>query len=191
MRSRLCVSTLQAGTFAHGRRFVGRFDRTANPDSRSARRTREEISEGELTVENDRIARVARRLALGLPRRTAIALFLGASPLPWLAGPFDADAARQERRDGEPGPQPPKCSKLNGKCFVSGDCCGPGTRCKKAGRNKCRCKRDRSPCAGICCPVGQSCCGRCADLQVDPDNCGACFIACGTDETCVAGICTS
>lgn len=139
----------------------------------------------------DRIERVVRRVTSGLSRRTVIAVLLSAAPFARLALPRDADAGLPKRRNGEPGPRPPKCSKLNGKCFVNGDCCGPGTRCKKAGRNTCRCKKGRAACAGFCFPIGQGCRGRCADLQIDPDNRGACFTACGADETCVAGSCTS
>jgi hypothetical protein len=103
-----------------------------------------------------------------------------------------ARARPQQKQNGDPLPVPPKCSKLNGKCAFNGDCCGTGTRCKRIGNSrKCRCKVGRSPCAGNCCPIGGSCCGRCADLQSDVDHCGACFTACAADETCIAGVCTA
>jgi hypothetical protein len=41
------------------------------------------------------------------------------------------------------------------------------------------------------CPAGQqTCAGRCADLQTDRANCGACGVACPTGEVCSAGVCT-
>jgi hypothetical protein len=149
-------------------------------------------------VDNDLFERIMRRVTAALPRRKVAAVIFSATPLLWLARSRDARAgretARPSRRDGEPGPQPvpPKCSKLDGECFVNRDCCGPGTRCQNmAGSRKCRCRLGRVACAGICCPVGQACCGRCANLQTDPNNCGACFTVCATDETCVAGSCTA
>lgn len=167
-----------------------RIDMATGPSSKRAWRAHGEHSRGTAIMDNDRIARITRRFTSGLPRRTAIAMAFGASSLPWLAASRDGEAKRRKRRNRGPGPDDP-CSKLGGKCAFNGDCCGPRTRCKKAGNGKCRCKRDSVPCAGICCPTGQACCGRCADLQTDADNCGACFAACGADETCVAGSCTS
>lgn len=132
-----------------------------------------------------------RSFATSASRRGAFAGFIVGLIAPLLRQP-SAIALPQQRQDGDPLPVPPKCSKLNGKCLFSGDCCGPGTRCKKVGnRRKCRCKQDRSPCAGICCPAGQACCGRCADLQTDANNCGACFTPCAADESCIGGVCTA
>jgi hypothetical protein len=147
-------------------------------------------------MDNDCIERIMRRVTAALPRRKVAAVLLSASPLIRLAAPHDARAERKtahlSRRDGAPGPQPvpPKCAKLGGECFVNSDCCASGARCKKAGRNTCVCKADRAKCGPICCAVGKTCCDLCADLQTDPNNCGACFTVCATDETCVAGSCT-
>ena len=131
-----------------------------------------------------------RILATSDMRRRAFLGAIAGLVAPLLRG-LAAGAATPLRQNGDPLPVPPKCSKLNGKCLFNGDCCGPGTRCKKVGnRRKCRCQQGRSPCAGICCPTGLACCGRCTDLQTDTDNCGACFTACAVGQTCVAGICT-
>jgi hypothetical protein len=144
-------------------------------------------------VKDDRIERIVRRFT-EVPRRKAIAVLLSALPFSLLAVPPDVDAGRRKKhkntRNGAPG-LINHCSKLGGKCAFNGDCCGPGTRCRKFGNGKCRCKVNRAACAGICCRPGQACCGRCADLQTDAGNCGACFTNCGEDETCVAGVCTS
>jgi hypothetical protein len=46
---------------------------------------------------------------------------------------------------------------------------------------------------GVCiCPTGESLCGQsCADLQTDPDNCGACTIECDPRvRSCQSGACT-
>ena len=112
-----------------------------------------------------------------LGRRPVAVMLLGAALRPLRAIPREATAGQQQKpvpRAGGPGPVE-HCSKLGGRCAVNRDCCGPGTRCKQVGNGKCRCKANRAPCAGICCPVGQACCGRCADLQTDTNNCGACF----------------
>jgi hypothetical protein len=138
---------------------------------------------GVVITDTPRGERPLRRRLTTLGRRTLVSTLLGAVVLP-------LRALRRAAGAGEPGPADP-CHKLGGKCAVNSDCCGPGTRCKKVGNGKCRCKRDRAPCAGICCPVGQGCCGRCADLQTDTNHCGACFTVCGADLTCVAGSCTS
>lgn len=145
-------------------------------------------------MENDRIERIRRRVTAALPRRKVATALLSVSLLKWLA-PRDARAGRETahlaRQDGEPGPAPPKCSKLGGECFVNSDCCEAGARCKRAGRNTCVCKAGRAKCGPICCAAGRSCCDICADLQTDPNNCGACFTVCATNETCVAGSCTA
>lgn len=135
-----------------------------------------------VTADAPRGERPLRRMLTTLGRRTVVSTLLGALVLP-------LRAMRRAARAGEPGPVDP-CFKLGGKCAVNSDCCGPGTRCKQGGNGECRCKKQRTPCAGICCPVGQACCGRCTDLQTDTNHCGACFVACGADQTCVAGSCT-
>jgi hypothetical protein len=139
-------------------------------------------SEGVVITNSPRSERPLRRMLATLGRRTLVSTLLGALVLP-------LRAMRRVATAGEPGPVDP-CFKLGGKCAVNSDCCGPGTRCKKVGNGECRCKKQRIPCAGICCPVGQACCGRCADLQTDTNHCGACFTVCGADQTCVAGSCT-
>jgi hypothetical protein len=84
------------------------------------------------------------------------------------------------------------CSKPGGKCVINADCCGPGAKCKNlADIGECTCRANRVACAGICCPPGQACCGRCADLLTDPNNCGACFTICDDGEHCVGGACTA
>jgi hypothetical protein len=126
-------------------------------------------------------------------RRTVVGTLLGAVLLSLRAIPREATARQRQQAATlaeEPGPVPPKCAKLGQKCFSSGDCCGPGTRCKRAGRNQCRCQANRAKCGPVCCPTGQACCDQCADLQIDTNNCGACFTVCGADETCGAGTCT-
>jgi hypothetical protein len=147
---------------------------------------------GAVAGDTTRGARPLRHVLATLGRRTVIGTLLGVV-LPRRAIFRDAtagDAPARERQAGGPGPVE-QCSKLGGRCAVNGDCCGPGTRCKRGGNGECRCKKRRTPCAGICCPVGQACCGRCTDLQTDANNCGACFVVCGTDQTCAAGTCTT
>lgn len=48
-----------------------------------------------------------------------------------------------------------------------------------------------SPDSGLSgCALGQTeCSGQCADTQVDPDHCGDCDTACGSDKFCVRGAC--
>ena len=135
-----------------------------------------------VTRDATRSERRLRQMLTTLGRRTAVSTLLGGMVLP-------LGAMRRAANAGEPGPVDP-CFKLGGKCAVNSDCCGPGTRCKRGGNGECRCKKQRTPCAEICCPVGQACCGRCADLQSDTNHCGACFTVCGADQTCVAGSCT-
>jgi hypothetical protein len=43
----------------------------------------------------------------------------------------------------------------------------------------------------IVCPAGQRACGgTCAEVALDPINCGACGVVCGAGEACQAGACT-
>jgi hypothetical protein len=139
---------------------------------------------GVMDVATTRNTRSFRQVRSTLGRRTLVSTLLGALVLP-------LRAMRRAATAGEPGPVPPKCSKLGGTCFVNSDCCGPGTRCKRAGRNQCRCQANRAKCGPVCCPIGQACCDQCADLQTDANNCGTCFTVCGADQTCIAGSCTS
>lgn len=44
--------------------------------------------------------------------------------------------------------------------------------------------------AETACDSGNAMAYACVDLETDPSNCGVCGQACGTDETCVAGVCT-
>ena len=62
-------------------------------------------------------------------------------------------------------------------CDETGRCCPPAAPCFKDAE----------------CPVGApTCCNaRCVDTDTDPLNCGGCFAACFTDETCIEGECVS
>jgi Glycosyl hydrolase family 12 len=43
---------------------------------------------------------------------------------------------------------------------------------------------------GVTCASGQKACSQgCTNVQTDPQNCGACGTACGTGQTCSAGVC--
>lgn len=79
------------------------------------------------------------------------------------------------------------CNETTLTCWVDpnqvGDSCGqPGQVCQ--GDGSCACSVTPNTCQG------ESCCGSaCADLQSDPEHCGACGTVCGTGHICQGGVC--
>lgn len=78
---------------------------------------------------------------------------------------------------------PQQCA--SGFC-VGGDCC----------ESACTAPHATGTCAGgactLTCNTGFTACnGNCVDTQTDTNNCGRCGHACGTDETCQQGACTT
>jgi hypothetical protein len=73
-------------------------------------------------------------------------------------------------------------------CLVS---CGPDQLCSGETCLSAVCPYvDPSPCASIFGTVGVCCPDRaCADLTIDPGNCGRCGVACLPGQVCVAGVC--
>ncbi|MDI7267465.1 MAG: hypothetical protein QME96_05680 [Myxococcota bacterium] len=72
------------------------------------------------------------------------------------------------------------CGFCDNRCEMPlANACGPGP----AG-GRCMCGSSSA------CRTGQQCCvERCANVSVDPANCGDCGRACGPGETCRAGVC--
>jgi hypothetical protein len=61
----------------------------------------------------------------------------------------------------------------------AGSACGSGSVCDGSGACALTCQSGLSDCSGTC-----------TDTDFDPNNCGACGSACGTDEACDIGLCT-
>jgi hypothetical protein len=85
----------------------------------------------------------------------------------------------------------------SGQRFCQGSCI-PGTHCctdDECDGNQTCCQGSCIPgthcCADDDCDGDQTCCpdGRCANLQTDAVNCGACGATCPVNETCSAGTC--
>ena len=148
-------------------------------------------------MDNDRIERILRRVTAALPRRKVAAVLFSATPLLWLAGLVTrALGARRRTCRGETESlglnRPSQMLEAGRGVLRQQRLLRVPVLDARTGRrrNTCRCRPTASKCGPICCAVGKACCDRCADLQTDPNNCGACFTACATDETCVAGSCT-
>jgi hypothetical protein len=78
------------------------------------------------------------------------------------------------------------CNTTSRVCVCGGTSCAPGEACDKVqGNSRCRCNGSTN------CPSGQSCCpsGGCANLSSDASNCGACGNKCGSEQSCVGGVC--
>jgi hypothetical protein len=73
-------------------------------------------------------------------------------------------------------------------CLVS---CGPEQLCSGASCLSAVCPYVVPiPCASVYGTVGMCCPDRaCADLTIDPANCGQCGVACSASQACVAGVC--
>ena len=104
-----------------------------------------------------------RFLTTGRSRRGTLAVLAGAVPL--RGGAREAQAA---------------CKKVGRKCDKNMDCC-QGAKCKGGRRGRCRCKSGWEECDGD---------GRCANLDNDLNNCGACGTACLFPDACCDGVCS-
>lgn len=108
---------------------------------------------------------LTRQLAMRQPRRTTIALAVGALATVLAGRNRDAQAS---------------CKKVGKTCDKNKDCCD-GAQCKK---DKCKCK----------CKNGFTKCGKkCYDLDKDEKHCGSCNIQCAEDdgEICDNGQCVN
>jgi hypothetical protein len=85
----------------------------------------------------------------------------------------------------------PDCDgKVCGDDGCTGTCepgCPADSTCTDGG-TICLC--DFVTCDSACCPAGESCCDDgCANLESNPNHCGACGNACGADQVCQGGVC--
>lgn len=89
----------------------------------------------------------------------------------------------------------PKATAGAGQCLPSNQThleCVNSSCVRKigVGNNLNGCVTVGSTCAT--CPSGQTpCSGVCKDLQIDPNNCGACGTACATGQVCTSGSCVT
>ncbi|MCC6876707.1 MAG: hypothetical protein IT378_20560 [Sandaracinaceae bacterium] len=75
-------------------------------------------------------------------------------------------------------------------CGACGNQCGTGETCSGG---RCTCGSTTGGAGAEACPGASSvCCGNsvCRNLDTDENNCGGCGVGCGTNEVCLAGICT-
>lgn len=76
----------------------------------------------------------------------------------------------------------------NKNCGGCGIDCGAGATCDEG----ICCPTGQVNLGGICCLPGElNCGGTCIDPKTDPDHCGQCTIACGTNEFCDSGTCAT
>jgi hypothetical protein len=71
-------------------------------------------------------------------------------------------------------------------CGACGVACAAGQACQFG---VCTATTTAPPSSLTCAPGLTDCGGFCVDLSVDPFNCGACGIACGSGGTCTFGVC--
>jgi hypothetical protein len=138
--------------------------------------------DGEAGVANDhRIDDLARSLATAAARRDVLRMILGAVAGGVAATAVKADAAAFARTSLPITRTVPRRRPRPGRCRDYGQSCDP------AGNDCClglACDRD-STCL---CPIGSvRCGGDCVLIEIDPDNCGGCGIACPPGTRCVAG----
>ncbi len=128
----------------------------------------------------------------GSGRRTLLAVLATLPLLGGLSGLFDLDEVdahgRRKRRKkrhkhgkgrrrGKKGcKSQPRARTCQGRCGQVKNNCKKSVNC-----GPCTC--ETSSCSGACCAEG------CVDLQTDPNNCGACGVACLAGHTCQGGAC--
>lgn len=78
-----------------------------------------------------------------------------------------------------------RCGKPSDTCTADGDCCGALV----CDGGVCQPPRGGGSSHGKCGGEETKCRGTCTDLQSDPSNCGSCGNVCGSDQTCVSGVC--
>lgn len=147
-------------------------------------------------MDNQRFDDLTRRLASGTSRRRLV------------RGMVASAVAGVVTRFGGGGAEAQACRLVGQTCNETFPCCG-AARCSAPdaqGRRFCRCTPALTNCDGRCrnlqvdenncgacgrtCLAGQSCCnGTCISTVADPANCGACGRRCGTNENCCSGEC--
>jgi hypothetical protein len=124
-------------------------------------------------MDGTRFDRLTRLMAGGTTRRRALGVMLGAA----IAGAAVADSAANPTR-------PTVCRKFGVSCSRNAQCCTGLCATDRALP-----RRQRHRCS---CPAGLlHCDGACVDATADEANCGACGLACASDELCCSGTCAA